>query len=102
MEWIVWRYDMNDKTIKAWNIFDHVRFSDGIHKALEDYKDNKTNFVEALKSNLIYCFWCKSEYEIILSPWVSNGNKRKIDIYQQVMLNWNAFVDYVWNFKKGE
>ena len=49
----------------------------------------------------MYYFWCKSEYEIILSPWCrsSKDEDKKIDIYTQVMANWNKFVDYVWSFK---
>ena len=100
LEWFVWQYDINSKEIKTWNIFNHARFNDGIQRALVDYRDNKTDFTEALKSNLIYCFWCKSEYEILLSPWVGTGQIRKIDIYQQVMLNWEAFVEYVWGHRE--
>ena len=28
------------------------------------------------------------------------GNKAKSDIYEQVMMNWDKFVDYCWNNKK--
>ena len=26
----------------------------------------------------------------------------KIDIYEQVRMNWDVFVSYVWNSKKGD
>ena len=44
--------------------------------------------------------WSKCEYEIILSPWTGRADDIKIDIYDQIMMNWNSFVDYVWSLKE--
>ena len=102
MNWYVWRHDINKNSIVKWNIFEHWRFQEGIQKALQDYKDNKEFFIEAVKSNLIYCFWCKSEYEVLIAPWIGSDKPIKVDIYAQVMLNFDSFVDYVWNFRKED
>lgn len=51
----------------------------------------------------MYWFWSKCEYEIVISPWVGRNKEEaevKIDIYDQVMLNFNRFVDYCWSFKE--
>ena len=32
-------------------------------------------------------------------PYILKDKDKKIDIYTQVMVNWNRFVDYVWSFK---
>ena len=48
----------------------------------------------------MYYMWSKSEYELILHPWSGDANDVKIDIYDQVTMNWGSFVDYVWKFRK--
>ena len=47
----------------------------------------------------MYYFWSKCEWEIILSDWPPSDTfcKEKIDVFDQVMLNWDIFVDYIWN-----
>ena len=47
----------------------------------------------------MYYFWSKCEYEIILSPWTGRADDIKIDIYDQIMMNFDRFVGYVWSFK---
>lgn len=43
-------------------------------------------------------YWSKCEWEIILSHWPprKNAQELKIDVYDQVMLNWPIFCDYIW------
>lgn len=48
----------------------------------------------------MYYMWSKCEYEIILSPWTGRADDIKIDVYDQIMMNWNSFVDYVWSLKE--
>lgn len=60
-------------------------------------------FKEKLRKELMYWFWSKCEYEIVISPWVGRNKEEaevKIDIHDQVMLNFNRFVDYCWSFKE--
>lgn len=104
MIWNVWRYNINSGLIEMWNIFEHWRFNNDVEAAFNRYSDNKEKFAEQLKDELLYNFWCKSEYEIVLSPWCRgpNDKEKKIDIYMQVMANWDKFLDYVWDSKKGE
>lgn len=98
MVWNVWRHDHNKQKIISWNIFEHYNFYKDVIRDLRDF-DNKEEFTRALNSNLLYYFWSKSEYEIILRPWNGVADERKIDIYQQIMLNKEQFLDYVWSFK---
>lgn len=100
MSWNVWRHDHNKRKIISWNIFEHYNFYKDVIRDLRDF-DNKEEFARALNSNLLYYFWCKSEYEIILGPWNGVADERKIDIYQQIMLNKELFLDYVWSFKEN-
>ena len=82
------------------NIFNHWKFKEDTEKNLKKIR-NKEEFAEKLRRDLMYYFWSKSEYELILSPWCGGRDTKdiKIDIYDQVMNNWEIFLDYVWNSK---
>lgn len=102
LEWNVYIHDINKQAITTMNIFDHSWFKEDVERNLKEIKD-KNEFAAKLRSDLIYYFWCRSEYEIVISPWCgSSGEYIKIDIFDQVMNNWEVFLDYVWNSKKGD
>lgn len=46
--------------------------------------------------------FCDSEraYEVHVFPEKNRYKKKKIDIYDQVMNNWDVFIDYLWNNRK--
>ena len=54
-------------------------------------------FEEMIDKEAMYYFWCKAEYEDMISGFFEGGAKTKIDIYSQLKLNWNRFIDYLWN-----
>ena len=101
MEWNVFYHNVNTQKIVPFNIFQHSRFRKDVEELLKDFND-KEEFAKQLKSELMYNFWCKSEYEVIISPWCGGRITEdiKVDIYRQVMLNWEIFVDYVWGTKR--
>ena len=101
MEWNVYYHDPNKQEIRPLNIFNHSRFNNDVQEHLKKCKD-KGEFAEKLQTELMYNFWCKSEYEILICPWCfrkREDEEIKVDIYSQVMLNWERFLDYVWNSK---
>lgn len=129
MKWNVFCEDINKNKIVEFDIFQHGRFKKDIEELLKE-NISKKEFEEKLDNNLRYYFWCKSEYEVVLTSWppyltkeellLTNdkflkqcekyGDKvckvnikpeiaEKIDIYQQVKLNWDVFVEYVWSNK---
>lgn len=102
MKWNVYYYNINKKMIEIFNIFEHIRFLSDIEKAIKKYK-NKEEFAEQLKRDLRYYYGSKAEWEIVISPWVGGDRERdavKIDVYEQVMNNFDILLDYVWNNKK--
>lgn len=132
LKWTVYRYDINKREIVEFNIFDHWRFEEDVKKDLRRCKA-KEEFAEKLKNHLMYYFWSKCEYEIVITSWVPYITKseldrlnserektlkeygrepgslyvnpdvgEKIDIYEQVKLNWSVFVDYVWSHKRSK
>lgn len=100
LKWNVFYHDINKQKITTFNIFNHWKFSEDVQKSLEKFKD-KGEFAEELRRDLFYYFRSKCEYEVIIKPWAGGrGNEDiKVDIYTQVMNNWDVFVDYVWNSK---
>lgn len=97
--WNVYVYNINSGKIETYNIFNHGTFNMYCRKAIEESK-TKEEFAEQLKSELRYYFWSKCEWEIEIVDWLGAQKQGlKTDVYKQVMLNFDVFVDYVWGFK---
>ena len=79
-------------------MFKHRTLKKEVDKLLRE-KLTKEEFIDKLKRQLMYYFWSKCQYEIILSPWTGQADNIKIGIYDQIMMNFDRFVDYVWSFK---
>lgn len=130
MIWNVFYHDFNGRKIKVWNVFNHGSFCRDVEEELlRDDSVYKTyeEFSERLRRVSQYYFWSRSEYEVVLTSWTSRIdnkeldrlNKRreeyphhlshsvnlevgeKVDIHDQLELNWDAFAKYVWSFKKN-
>jgi hypothetical protein len=97
--------------------------------AKKKYKDNFEEFANYTRNSLQYYYWAKCEYETVITSWppyieneeLNRLNKEKtekiqkgenfyrvsvqlnvgykIDIYTQVMMNWDRFINYIWNNK---
>lgn len=98
MKWNVYYYNINRNKIEIYNIFNHGGFYNDVIKFSKKCTV-KEEFEKELKNSLQYFFWSKSEWEILISPWIGKDDcKIKIDVYDQVINNWEVFVDYVWNY----
>jgi hypothetical protein len=99
LEWNVYVGDFNGKRIETDNVFDHAGFVRDCQETYKKHKDDKGAFLEAVRRSLMYYFWSKCEWEIIISHWPPRKDAQdlKIDVYDQVMLNWPIFSEYVWN-----
>ena len=99
LSWKVLVYDFNAKEIKEYDIFSHGTFQEELKKALKK-TSTFDEFSEALKNQLLYYFWSKCEWELIISAWPPSDDRQeeiKIDVYSQIMLNWDVFRKYVWD-----
>ena len=124
LEWNVFFEDVNAKQIIKFNIFNHRDFCESVEKILK-MKISRADFAKRIERELMYYFWSKSEYEIVLTSWppyisedernrinqeaalreskgwgnnAHNVNltvRKKVDIYEQVMLNFDKFIDYL-------
>ena len=98
MHWNVIHYDLNGRKITDFDIFDHWRFKEDVEKAYKKHKDDFDAFAEKVRGLLFYYFGSKCEYEVIVSAWPPSDRvpERKIDARDQVLMNWDVFIDYVW------
>lgn len=99
MIWNVFYHNTNAGEIEVFNVFNHTRFNDEVNKVLK-----KAKTVDELDDELyhlaFYYFASKCEYEIVISQWAGRQANMKVDIFMQLCLNWDAFVDYIWRHKK--
>lgn len=100
-QWIVLRYNINARKIEPHNVLTHCGVIKDIVKATKCCKTNE-EFAKKLRSSLMYYYWSKSEWEIIVAPWCGDRDAKeiKIDVFDQVMYNWDHFLEYVWNERK--
>ena len=126
MVWNVYREDFNHRAIVEYNIFDHSGFAQDANKLLkadipkdefaEQLKRSlmywfwcKSEHEVVISSWPVYIDKAEldrinTEYEEYNNKWnhypykinVSPDVGKKIDIYSQVMMNWEQFVEYVW------
>lgn len=101
MEWNVYFADINRLNIYSLNVFKHQGFYNSLKNDINICSFDKNEFEKKLNKNCIYYFSAKCEFEIILTcnPEWDRFNKKKIDIYDQLRMNWDKFVNYVWDNK---
>ena len=62
----------------------------------KDRPKTKADLDKVIKSAAVYYFWSKCEYEMIIHGWPEQKNDQKVDVYQQLRLNWPIFIDFFW------
>lgn len=99
----VYVYNINAHKIEKFNIFRHGSFTQYVYRAAREYKD-KADFAKAIRGELLYYFWSKSEYELIvrltdddrvfLYPWCgsSNPDNEKIEVTNETNFDWLGFA----------
>ena len=131
MQWFVFRNDSNAKKIERYNVFKHYSFATDVKKLLcevtnkLEFSDKLKRIVQyyfwsKCEMEVVVASWpiyiTLDGYDDITNdlntyekqygkkPRVLNVSPEigeKIDIYEQLMLNWDVFVNYIWE-KKGD
>ncbi len=111
LEWNVYYHDFNGRRITTYNVFNHGTLCKQLAKIARQRKKGtdgkrhsitKEEFVKELRSWMMYCYWSKAEWEVIIGPWIANQEafdkeSIKIDVFDQLSLNFDIFADYVWD-----
>ena len=105
LHWNVLYGNFNSGKIEVRNVFDHHGFLDGCRKAAKKHGKDRDAFEEYVRHELMYYYWSKCEWEVVVSHWPPSEQHSerftdiKIDVYDQVMMNWEHFIDYLWEHK---
>lgn len=103
IKWNVFYFSPNRKKIEQVDVIEW-RFNE--MKDVYDQCYTKEVFSEELRKLMMYRFWRKYEYEITVKSYdfIHDGSDElRVDIFDQLAMNWDAFVDCVWNvFKETE
>lgn len=88
---VIW-YNFNSQKFEPYDIIPYLK---GRYEATSKLKRPKTfdEFKEFVKSNSMYMWWARCEYEIILADWPMEKHKEKWDIHRQIMMNIDIIVD---------
>ena len=103
MEWNVYYHDFNKDEIRPYNVLGGSYYKDCIKK-LKKKSKTKEDFSELLRREMMYHFWSRSEWELIieitednrifLNPWCGcrNPENTRIDVTEDNSFNWREFA----------
>ena len=132
LTYYVYVENINKKKIEKYNVLNDGIIDEFKKRIKEQDIVDKKQFSEMVEQVVMYHYWSKSEWEIVLTDWpphikleelsrlnnevekyksnyghepysltVKLSTSEKIDVYDQIMMNWNIFVDYLWNNMGG-
>jgi len=101
LTWLVKYYNCNANVIEDYNVLKYRRAD--IKKAKKKY-NTKEQFAEWLKHEMMYYYWSKCEWELIIQridehtylyPWVgcNDPEKVKVDVTADKSFNWADFAE---------
>lgn len=99
MEWNVYLQSFNRNEITTFNIFDHHIYVKDMEEILNEAATIE-EFSDRMNTITFYYFGYKCEYELALKDWITEEISRKIDVYQQLRLNWDRYIQYIWDNKE--
>lgn len=100
MEWWVIVYDPNSRKIESHNCL--AGREETIKELRKKAGEDIETFKSLLKTEMMYYYWSKCEWEIIVSAWpptIDREEEYKLDVWTQIYMNWDKFVDYCWTCK---
>lgn len=84
--------DINRREFESYDIIPYLvkcyKVSKEKPKTLEEFK-------KFIKSESMYQWWSRCEYEIILKSWPTGKVEKKVDVHWQVMMNLDIIAEIV-------
>lgn len=95
LEWNVILYE-HDK-VRIYNVFNNAYFSEAVIDIMHTPNLNRNEISDLIKRKAQWQFWSRCEYEYIISSWPPYDEDKgyKIDVFEQLTMNWDRFVDYI-------
>lgn len=93
LEWYVWVEDVNTKTITTRNMLSENSWTIVFIK--DCLKRKKPILASEIQRDLMYHYWSKAEFEIMVYSLFRYSTSRKIDWYMQIALNFEPFLQYL-------
>lgn len=99
LEWYAFYHDFNSNKLVYMNVL-RSDLADNILKNIKSkskyrHIDSYETLKEYLKSELMYYYHSKSEFEVIVSNWSGRDMEEKIDIWYQLEPNLDRITEYV-------
>lgn len=89
-------YDWNAHKVRNYNVLAHLDLDKIRKKILKKEISNYEELKTYLRNELIYVFWCRSEFEIIVGDLSCREDTfEKIDGWRQIEMNLDLIVNYV-------
>jgi hypothetical protein len=105
VEWNAYYHCFNSDEFKKINILqEHVDFVKYVKKHKKKCKGNKEEFKENLRRELLFYFWAKCEWEvivtktdnrIIMTPWVGRNKNISLDVTDNEDFDWLSFYNWI-------
>lgn len=92
----VWIWDFNHDALEPYDVVPRFVNSLKTYYKPKDRPKTKDALDNILLTEACYDFRAKCEYEMIIHGWPEQKNDRKVDVWQQLMLNWPIFLDFFW------
>ena len=82
-----------------YNVFNNRLFSEAIDLLFSIPELSFEEFSETVKRKAQWQFCNRCEYEMVLLPWPvgPEDNRYKMDVFEQLEVNWDRFIDYLWD-----
>lgn len=82
--------DINNKSFEPYDVMPYFL------RVWKEKKQNRpTSFEELkkwIKSESMYMFWSRCEWEVIIGGWPNTETQEKWDVHKQIMMNFDLFV----------
>lgn len=95
LSWKVLNHDFNNDKIINYDIFWKGSAEEIAKRIKRDKLDNYDKFKESMKTFFMHDFWCRSEYEIMVSGLHTRVEPEKIDVWRQIEMNFDLILEYI-------
>ena len=95
LEWNTILYE-RDK-IRIYNVFNNAYFSEAVINIMHTPNLSRAEISDMIMRKAQWQFWGRCEYEHIISNWPPYNEDKgyKIDVFEQLTVNWDRFIDYI-------